>query len=148
MPYEIPARERPTSDSGYLEQMTKAVFQAGFSWKVIRDKWPGFRSAFADFDVSTVAGYDTRDIDRLLADVAIVRNGRKIEATIHNAGVMQQLIAEHGTFFKYLRSLDGLGYPERRRELSRRFKHLGPTSVFVFLWCVDESVPSWEDRKR
>jgi len=148
MPYEIPARERPTSDRGYLEQLTKAIFQAGFSWKVIRDKWSGFQSAFANFTVATVARYDVHDIDRLLADRAIVRNGRKIEATIHNAGVMQQLISEHGIFFNYLRSLDGLDYAERRRELSDRFRQLGPTSVFVFLWCVDESVPSWEDRKK
>jgi 3-methyladenine DNA glycosylase Tag len=148
MPYEIPPRERPRSDNGYLEQMTKSVFQAGFSWKVIRDKWPGFQRAFDGFDIDGVAGYHTHDIDRLLADESIVRNGRKIEATIHNARVMRRLIDEHGSFFDYLRSLDHLDYPARRQELRQRFKHLGPTGIFTFLWSVDEEVPNWEDRDK
>ncbi|MDH7484709.1 MAG: DNA-3-methyladenine glycosylase I [Anaerolineae bacterium] len=146
MTYEIPPRQRPTDDNGYLEQMTKAVFQAGFSWKVIGDKWPNFRRAFDGFDVEKVANYDALDVDRLLADESIVRNGRKIEATIHNARVMQELIARHGSFYNYLRSLDSLDYAGRRRELHRRFRHLGPTGIFVFLYCVDEEVPDWEER--
>ncbi|MBC8447133.1 MAG: DNA-3-methyladenine glycosylase I [Chloroflexi bacterium] len=146
MTYEIPPRQRPQDDNGYLEHMTKAVFQAGFSWKVIGDKWPNFQQAFDGFDVEKVADYDTRDVDRLLADESIVRNGRKIEATIHNAGVMQELIAEHGSFYNYLRSLDDLDYAGRRKELRQRFSHLGPTGIFVFLWYVDEDVPDWEER--
>lgn len=146
MPYEIPPRERPEDDNGYFEQLTKAVFRAGFSWKVIRDMWPNFQRAFDGFDIEKVARYDARDVDRLLSDGGIVRNGRKIEATIHNANVMQQLIAEHGSFFNYLRSLDRLDYPARRKDLRRRFKHLGPTGIFVFLHCVDEKVPQWEER--
>jgi 3-methyladenine DNA glycosylase Tag len=128
--------------------MTKSIFQAGFSWKVIRDKWPNFRRAFHDFDIARVASYDTRDIDRLLADQGIVRNGRKIEATIHNARMMQELITQHGSFFAYLRTLDALDYSGRRKELRQRFKHLGSTGVFTFLWCVDEEVPTWEDRAK
>jgi 3-methyladenine DNA glycosylase Tag len=146
MPHEIPPRKRPASDSGYLEELTKAIFQAGFSWRVIREKWPNFRRAFAEFDIGSVASYDAHDMERLLADGGIVRNGRKIDATIHNARVMQQLIAEHGSFFNYLRTLDPMDYPERREELRRRFRNLGPTGIFVFLWCVDEEVPNWEDR--
>jgi len=146
MTYEIPPRQRPTDDDGYLEQMTRAVFQAGFSWKVISNKWPHFQRAFDGFAVEKVAHYDAFDVDRLLADESIVRNGRKIEATIHNAGVMQELIAGHGSFYNYLRSLDGLDYAGRRQELRRHFRHLGPTGIFVFLYCVDEEVPDWKER--
>jgi len=143
---EIPERKRPADDAGYLEQMTKAIFQAGFSWDVIRAKWPNFRRAFDGFDVDRVAAYDERDLDRLLADPGIVRNGRKIMATIENARIMQELIAKHGSFYNYLRSLDGLSYEERKRILTRRFRHLGRTGCYVFLWCVDEDVPSWDER--
>ena len=76
-----------------------------------------------------------------------MRNRRKIEATVHNARTMLELSRRHGSFHAYLRSLDGLSYAGRRTELSRRFKGLGATSVFVFLWCVDEAVPAWEERK-
>ena len=83
--FEIPPRITPTDDNGYFEQMTKAIFQAGFSWQVVNNKWPNFQQAFDHFDVDRVAAYDLADIERLLADEGIVRNGRKIEATIANA---------------------------------------------------------------
>ncbi|GAB4569780.1 MAG: hypothetical protein Kow0047_23140 [Anaerolineae bacterium] len=143
---EVPERRRPETDAGYLEQMTKAIFQAGFSWDVIRAKWPNFQAAFDGFDIDRVAAYDVEDVDRLLADPGIVRNGRKIMATIENARIMRELIAQHGSFYNYLRTLDGLSYEERKRILTRQFKHLGRTGCFVFLWCVDEPVPSWDER--
>jgi 3-methyladenine DNA glycosylase Tag len=146
MTIEIPPRERPANDAGYLEQLTKAIFRSGFSWRVIRDKWPNFQQAFDQFDVDRVAAYDDWDLERLLNDEGIVRNGRKIEATIHNARVIRELVNEHGSFHSYLRSLDGLDYRARRRVLSDQFSHLGPTGVFVFLYTVDEPVPDWEDR--
>jgi DNA-3-methyladenine glycosylase I len=148
MPYEIPPRERPANDNGYLEEMTRSIFQAGFSWKVIRDKWPNFQKAFDSFDIFTVAGYGEPDVERLVADSGIVRNRRKIEATIHNARVMLDLIREHGSFHAFLRSMDGLDYAGRRKQLGQRFKNLGPTGIFTFLWCVEEEVPSWEDRSK
>jgi DNA-3-methyladenine glycosylase I len=146
MPYEIPPRERPANDNGYLEEMTRSIFQAGFSWRVIRDKWPNFQKAFDGFDIATVAGYGEPDVERLVADSGIVRNRRKIQATIHNARVMLDLIREHGSFHAFLRSLDRLDYVGRRKKLGKSFKNLGPTGVFTFLWCVDEEVPAWEDR--
>jgi 3-methyladenine DNA glycosylase Tag len=146
--YEIPPRQRPSSDNGYLAQMTKAIFQAGFSWRVVNDKWPNFQQAFDGFDVGTVAAYDEREMDRLLSDEGIVRNGRKISATIENANAMQRISVEHGSFYGYLRSMDDWSYADRRAELSKRFKGLGPTGVFVFLYCVDEKVPDWEDRNK
>ena len=146
--YEIPPRQKPQDDNGYLEQMTKAIFQAGFSWKVVNDKWPNFQRAFDNFDVDKVAAYDDHDLDRLVSDAGIVRNGRKIAATIENARELQLIVAEHGSVHAYLRSMDEWPYPQRRKELSKRFRGLGPTSVFTFLWCVDEEVPDWEDRNK
>jgi len=148
MSFEIPERKKPAGDDGYLEELTKAIFQAGFSWRVIRDKWPNFQAAFDGFEVETVAGYGEPDIERLVADAGIVRNRRKIEATIHNARTMWDLSQQHGTFHAYLRSLDSMDYAGRRKELSKRFRNLGPTGVFTFLWCVDEEVPDWEDRNK
>ena len=146
--YEIPPRQKPENDNGYLEQMTKAIFQAGFSWQVVNNKWPNFQIAFDSFDIDTIAAYDERDLDRLLGDAGIVRNGRKLAATIENARRLQSIIAQHSSILAYLRSMDDWPYAQRRKELAKRFKGLGPTSVFVFLFCVDEKVPSWEDRNK
>ena len=97
------------------------------------------------FDVDKVTAYDDRDMDRLLGDEGIVRNGRKIAATIENAQEIQRIVAEHSSFHAYLRSMDDWSYAERRKDLTRRFKNFGPTGVFTFLWCVDEEVLDWED---
>lgn len=143
---EIPPRQRPADDNGYFELLTKAIFQAGFSWQVIKNKWPNFQEAFDHFDVDRVAAYDVPDVDRLLADPGIVRNGRKITGTVENARTIQALREEHGSFYAFLRSLDSLSYDHKRDLLSKRFKGLGRTGCFVFLWTVEEDVPSWEER--
>jgi 3-methyladenine DNA glycosylase Tag len=141
-----PPRVKPKDDSGYFEEMTKAVFRSGFSWQVIENKWPNFKQAFDGFSVEKVAAYDTRDVDRLLSDEGIVRNGRKIESTIHNARTIKQLAAEHGSFDGYLRSIESWEYAARSKDLQKRFKHLGRTGTYTFLWSVAEEVPDWEDR--
>lgn len=142
---QIPPRAVPETDAGYLEKITQAVFQAGFSWEVIRQKWPNFQTAFAGFDVDTVAAFTAEDIERLLEDKGIVRNGRKIEATVHNARICRQLIAEHGDFHAYLRSMDGQDYEERAKKFSRQFKFLGPMGAYFFFWSVGEDVPPYEE---
>jgi len=140
--------QKPERNSGYFEKLTQAVFQAGFSWKVVRSKWPNFQEAFAGFEIDRVASYDERDVERLLADEGIVRNARKIQATIENARIAQRLIAEHGSYHEYLRSLDGFPWQARRKALTKTFKHFGPTGVYFFLWSVGEEVPPWEERDK
>ena len=91
-----------TSDDRYLAEMAKAVFSAGFSWKVIRNKWPGFEAAFDGFQPHRVAFYSDEDVDRLLSDAAIVRNGQKITATIANARFIVSTAKQHGSFGAFL----------------------------------------------
>ncbi|MDQ4115419.1 MAG: DNA-3-methyladenine glycosylase I [Actinomycetota bacterium] len=74
-----------------FERMTLEGFQSGLSWLVILRKRPAFREAFAQFDPERVARFGDDDVARLLADAGIVRNRQKIEATIHNAGVVAGL---------------------------------------------------------
>ncbi len=143
---EIPPRIAPSDDSGYLEELTKAIFRSGFSWRVVRQKWPNFQKAFDGFDVGKVAGYGVEEISRLFEDPGIVRNQRKILGTVENAGIVLELAQQHGTFRDYLRSLDHLDYRERVKELTGRFRGLGRTGAFVFLYCVDEPTPDWQDR--
>jgi DNA-3-methyladenine glycosylase I len=146
--HEHPPVQKPKDDNGYFEKLTQAVFQAGFSWKVVRNKWPNFQEAFDSFEIGQVTAYDERDVERLLADQGIVRNARKIQATMENARIAQRLIAEHGSFNVYLRSLDGLSWQARRKALSKTFKYFGPTGVYFFLWSVGEDVPPWEERDK
>ena len=72
-------------ERGLFERISLEAFQSGLSWATILRKRPAFRAAFDDFDPDAVAGYGEADVARLMADAGIVRNRRKIEATITNA---------------------------------------------------------------
>ena len=78
--------------------MTKAIFNAGFHWKVIEAKWDGFEEAFHGFDVDRCAMMDDDWLDELVSDTRIVRNGAKIVSVRDNA-----------VFLKELRERDGAG---------------------------------------
>ncbi len=143
---EVPPKITPDNDAGYLEELTKAIFRAGFSWRVVRLKWENFRLAFEGFDLLKVASFEVEDMTRLLNDAGIVRNRRKILATVENARVMLDLSDEHGSFQHYLRTLDGLDYYQRVEALTAKFRGLGRTGAFVFLHCVNEPTSSWHDR--
>lgn len=138
---QAPPRAVPTDDNGYFEVVTKAVFQTGLSWAVVDKKWPGFRAAFDDFDIDTVAAYTPDDEERLLADAGIVRNGRKITATIANARVMQELRDRHGSIAAWLGESADLPWPERKAAVAEPFSHVGPVGAYFFLWSVGEATP-------
>jgi DNA-3-methyladenine glycosylase I len=83
---------KPIRDTvGLFERISLEAFQSGLSWLTILRKRPAFRAAFAGFDPAVVASYGDSDVERLLADSGIVRNRRKIEATVTNAGAVLAL---------------------------------------------------------
>jgi DNA-3-methyladenine glycosylase I len=74
-----------TDDRGIFERLCLEAFQSGLSWLTILRKREAFRRAFAGFEVEAVAAFGDPDVERLLADAAIVRNRAKIDAVIANA---------------------------------------------------------------
>ena len=77
---------RPVRDDVRLfEKLCLEGFQTGLSWLTILRRREGFRAAFAGFDPIRVAAFGPHDVERLMADAGIVRNRRKVEATIANA---------------------------------------------------------------
>lgn len=121
---EEPKQITPTKLADYLGVLTKAVFESGMSWKVVENKWPGFQAAFHGFDPETVASLSPDEIDALTNDTRIIRNRRKIEATVHNAGVMLDLERETG----------GFKIRRRRRILGDRGGHAEAFQVRRQLW--------------
>ncbi len=80
----------------WLSIITKCIFQAGFNWKVIENKWEGFETAFDGFDVGRCAFMDDDKFDSLLQDTRIVRNGTKIATVRDNAAFLLELRADGG----------------------------------------------------
>lgn len=81
----------PTHDEVALfEALVLTYFENGLSWAIVFDKRDNLRAAFHGFAPAAVAAMTPDDVARLMADTSIVRNRRKIEATIHNAGVLSK----------------------------------------------------------
>ncbi|GAB4331232.1 MAG: hypothetical protein Kow0010_16480 [Dehalococcoidia bacterium] len=140
---EAPEQIHPTSLRDYFQVLSRAVFQSGMSWRVIDAKWSGMLEAFHEFDPETVARLSPDDIDALAANPRIVRNRRKIEATVANANTMLDIAREHGGFKQYLDSIDG--FELRSADLKKRFRFLGDFGAYYFLYVVGEPVPGHEE---
>jgi len=131
--------KRPGTDIQYFGNLTRCIFQAGLSWQLMSNKWPNFQKAFHSFNISKIAGYGAKDITRLSNDAGIVRNKRKINATIHNAREFERIIKEQKSFQHWLDSLDKTNnYDLVVKQLKSRFKHVGPSTAHIFLWSVGE----------
>jgi len=132
----------PKGLADYLDVLSKAVFQSGISWHVVEAKWEGTREAFRGFDPRKVANLTPKQIDALAEDTRLIRNRRKIEATVENAETMLQLDDEFGGFKKYLRSHDD--FEALSADLVKRFKFVGEMGSYYFLQVVGEPVPPHE----
>jgi DNA-3-methyladenine glycosylase I len=139
---EAPAKFKAVTTADYFDVMCKAVFQSGMSWAVVKVKWPGIRAAFRGLDPEVLVDFSPDEIDALCADPRVIRNRRKIEATVENARRMLELSDQHAGFGEYLRSHGG--FEETVADLRKRFKFLGDFGAYYFLYVVDQPVPDYE----
>ena len=119
---------RAIPDHRWLACMARVVFEAGFSWQVIGQKWPGFEAAFQGFEPHACAFMDDDRLDELLKDPAIVRNAAKIRSVRENAVFVTELAKEHGSaarFFADWPVTDQVGLLDL---LKRRGSRLGGNS--------------------
>ena len=137
-----------TGEEDLYGRITLEAFQSGLSWLTILRKREGFRRAFLGFDVDAVAAFDERDVERLMAETAIVRNRAKIEAAITNARAIVSMHATGESLAALIwsfrpadpgpapRSLDDLSpfTPEAKALAkalkSRGFAFVGPTTAY------------------
>jgi len=89
------------------------------SWRVVDAKWAGFRADFHQFDPAVVAAMDDSAIRRIETDPQVIRNVRKLEATVLSS---------------FAEPTDAVA------DLSRRFKFLGPSGASRLLLSVSRSV--------
>ncbi|WP_111413400.1 DNA-3-methyladenine glycosylase I [Billgrantia lactosivorans] len=120
-------------DTALFERLVLEINQAGLSWLTVLKKREAFRCAFDNFDVDRVAAYGDADRERLLADAGIIRNRLKVEAAIHNAGVIQRLRDEHDSFAAWLEHHHPLPLADWVTLFRRTFRFTGPEIVGEFL---------------
>jgi DNA-3-methyladenine glycosylase I len=139
----------------HFEFLTLEAMQAGLSWMIVLKKREIFREALDHFNVSKIAGYNEADIERVLAFPGIIRNRKKIEAAIANAGQFIKIQEEFGSFDNYIwgfvnfkpviNTYTETGELPVTTELSDRiskdlkkrgFKFLGSTTVYAHLQAI------------
>lgn len=139
-------------DRKWFEKILLDSAQAGLSWITILRKRENYRKAYDNFDYRKIADYDEEKLQELLANAGIVRNRRKIEASIHNAHTFLTIREEFGSFDAYLwRFVEGAAkvnawksmkeLPAKTPEsetlskdlIKRGFKFIGPTVCYAFM---------------
>ncbi|GAA2240410.1 DNA-3-methyladenine glycosylase I [Rarobacter faecitabidus] len=150
--YDDEWSEPVRDERGLFERISLEIFQSGLSWSTILAKRPAFRSAFAGFDPEVVADFGDEDIERLMADAAIVRNRRKIEATIAGAQATVDLRATGGLSALVWSFRPATKYaPATLAEIPTRspesealaaalraagFRHVGPVTMFALMEAI------------
>jgi len=134
-----------------FEKLCLDGFQAGLSWIIVLRKREAFRTAFRGFDPAKVARFGTRDVNRLLANAAIIRSRQKIDGAIGNA-LAWLALQEQQSFADFLwKHVDGEpivnhfkrdsqipSHTPRSEAMARDlkahgFKFCGPTICYAFM---------------
>lgn len=89
-------------DDRYLSQMTRCIFQAGFVWRVVDNKWDGFEDLFFGFPPEKIVMLSPDQLDRFSADTRIVRNRQKVLSVQQNARYLLDVANEHGGFGQFI----------------------------------------------
>jgi 3-methyladenine DNA glycosylase Tag len=97
-----PAALARTRDHRWLSQMSRCVFQAGFVWRVVDNKWDGFEDLFFGFPPEKIILLSPDQLDRFARDPRIVRNRQKVLTVQANAQFILDISAEHGGFGRFV----------------------------------------------
>jgi 3-methyladenine DNA glycosylase Tag len=136
----------PKDDNGYFERLTTHIFSAGLNWKVVESKKAAFDRAFAGFSPAKVAHFTEADVKRLMKDSSIVRNEKKIRATIQNAAQFLEVKRQYGSFSKYLHQFEK-DEARLQADIANRFHHVGPSTSRMFLWSVGYPLTPTKEEK-
>jgi 3-methyladenine DNA glycosylase Tag len=130
-----------TPDDRILAEMTRGIFQSGFAWKVIEAKWDGFEKAFKGFVPGKVTAFSDEDLEKLMANKDIVRNGAKIRATRDNAAFVAALAKEHGSAAKFFADWPAENIVGLWDEMKKRGNRLGGVTGQYLLRRIGKDTP-------
>ena len=128
-----PGELEAMADDRYLSEVTRCVFKAGFVWRVIENKWPGFEDAFKGFVPLYWQQVPPEVLEDLAQDERIVRNMQKIRTVPDNARMIVDTAREHGSFGKFLANWPRSDQAGLLIWLKRNGARLGGNSAQYFL---------------
>jgi 3-methyladenine DNA glycosylase Tag len=89
-------------DDRWLSQFTKQIFQSGFVWRVVEQKWPGFEEVFFEFDIEKMLMMPDELWEAKCKDERIIRNGKKVMCIKDNAQMIYEVAEQHGSFGQFV----------------------------------------------
>lgn len=124
-----PAKLRSIPDDRWLSEFSKSVFQAGFVWRVVENKWPDFESIFNHFDLVHCAYLSDEDLEALTANERVIRHLKKLQSIRANANFLLEKTEEFGGVGKFITSFGAEDYCQLLFELKSHGSRLGGTSA-------------------
>jgi 3-methyladenine DNA glycosylase Tag len=97
-----PSQLERVGDDRFLAEFTQKVFQSGFVWRVVRNKWPEFERLFFNFDIDKVLLMPDEMLESKAQDPAIIRNYNKVKTIRDNAIMINAVKQQHGSFAKFV----------------------------------------------
>jgi 8-hydroxy-5-deazaflavin:NADPH oxidoreductase len=137
-PFEKLRDHAPDDPAFFLEHLSRSVFEAGISRRVVEAKWDGIREAFHGFDPARVAAMPPAEIGAVENDSRVIRNKAKIRATVENAREVLAILDEYGSIRGYLASFPDAA--EAGADMRRRFKFLGDTGTWRLLTSASHDI--------
>lgn len=137
-PFERLRDRAPDDPAFFLGHLSRSVFEAGISWRVVEGRWDGIRDAFHGFDPARVAAMPPAEIAAVENDSRVIRNKAKIRATVDNAREVLAILDEYGSVRGYLASFPDAG--AAAADMRRRFKFLGDTGVWRLLTSASRDI--------
>jgi 3-methyladenine DNA glycosylase Tag len=89
-------------DDRYLAEFTQKVFQSGFVWRVVRNKWPDFERVFFDFNIQKILLIPDEMLEQKASDPSIIRNYNKVKTIRENAMMIDTVNREQGGFAEFV----------------------------------------------
>lgn len=89
-------------DDRFLAEFSKKVFQSGFVWRVVRNKWPDFERVFFNFDIDKILMIPDEMLESKAQDPSIIRNYNKVKTIRENAIMIDDVRREYGSFAKFV----------------------------------------------
>ena len=89
-------------DNVWLGELSKKIFQSGFVWRVVEQKWPGFCEVFFDFAIEKMLLMSDEMLEAKARDTRIIRNAAKVFTIRHNAMMIDDIARQHGSFARFI----------------------------------------------
>jgi 3-methyladenine DNA glycosylase Tag len=121
------------TDDRILSAFTKKIFQSGFVWRVVENKWLNFEESFFNFNIEKILMMPEEMMERKAADPKIIRNYNKVKTIKTNAQMMfeeQQNGDSFSTFLANWPSNDIIGlWAYLKKQGSRLGGNTGPYAL-------------------